>query len=356
MPKKRDTLLGEGSFGCVVQPRLPCPTKEVPFPSSMKAVPRKKQVSKIFTNDSDFSMEMRKSAMAAKADPTGKNLLLPTSSCVTTKKFVDDHSSAIKQCDVMMESLFQQSKKLYQMNMPYGGKRVDKFIKEEGRHKTRREFLQDLVPAFEGLLQLAREGICHQDIKPSNMLYTPQNQIILIDYSLMLPLEDIYTEQNLRVLKHSYLPYPPEFKMFALFFKNACTNACPYYKEVYENFTSFGGDRYDSFLHFHSEEEIQKELTTLYKWTVQQYKNNRLMEAYRIWSHKIDTYSLGMCMATLDKWLVDGIGSQNDNDNKDKKFHKEYTKLVQDMTHIHPRKRLDAEQAWTRVQKILKMK
>jgi serine/threonine protein kinase len=347
MPKKQlDQLLGQGSFGCVVQPRLPCPTKEELFPSKMKKVPRSKQVSKIFTNVSDFQMEMEKSAMAATADPTGRRLLLPTSSCETNRRYVENHSNAIHECDAMMESVYRESKKLYQMNMPYGGTRVDKYLKTA--NKSRREFLEDLLPVFEGILELAKKSICHQDIKPSNMLYTSIRKIILIDYSLMVPTKDVYKERNLKVLRHSYMPYPPEYKMFYLFYRNQClkNKPCPYLKEVYETFISFGGDRYESFLNFHEEETIQKQLKSLYEWTLKH--KDHLEDAFAGFADKVDPYSVGMCMVMVDRYL--------DKTRDSGEFHERYENLVKSLTMIDPRKRPDAVKALHHVQKLLKKK
>jgi hypothetical protein len=165
----------------------------------------------------------------------------------------------------------------------------------------------------------------------------------------MVPFDRVYTEDNLRVLKHSYLPYPPEYKIFALFYKNVCLGSkpCPYYKEVYDTYVSFGADRYQSLLKFHTEADIEKGVKSLYNWTVKH--KDRLVQSYLPWVEKVDPYSVGMCMVMVDRWLDEESAMSTS-------FKNEYIRLVKDLTQVHPKQRMNARQALKRVQKILKMK
>lgn len=343
MTKQKPELLGQGSFGCVFAPLIPC-DKETPFVS--KKVSKSKQVSKVFVTKDDFEKEVSKSKMAAKVDPEGRTMLLPTSSCKTNEATVKAATkSAYYDCDAFMEHYVNSSTRFYQLNMPYGGKRVDKYLKHLEPKKSVIEFLSDMIPVLEGLVLLDKQRVCHQDIKPSNMLYTPQGRVILIDYSLMKSYDDIYRKSNISPLKHRYLPYPPEYKMYVLFHKKMCSRkVCPYWEEVRQNLNSFGGEKYQSYRNFHTVEDDAKALQQLYKWTLSVAEN--LDQEYNAFVNKIDIYSTGMCMIMLNPYIS--------RDGVDTTVLMKYDKLVYDMTHPHPNKRIDAAQALVRAQKLLK--
>ena len=95
--------------------------------------------------------------------------------------------------------------------MPYGGTRLDHYVKS---HKvTQKQFVEMMIPVVKGVVKLAQKKYCHQDIKASNILVRPDGMAILIDYSLMRKFSDVYAVGNIRRLKHTYYPYPPEFKI-----------------------------------------------------------------------------------------------------------------------------------------------
>lgn len=344
-----NSLLGEGSFGCVFQPKIPCESKEKKFESKAKKISKKKEVSKIFVNKDDFDMEMEKSKMAAKVNPKGDLMLLPTSSCTTSNATVSKSSTVINECDALVQSVYNKSKKLYQMNMPYGGERVDKYLKKIP--KTRKQFLEDMMPVFEAVVKLQDANICHQDIKPSNMLYTPNGDVILIDYSLMIPINKVYDVENLSVLKHNYLPYPPEYKMFQLFYKKICKGKgdCPYYQEIQDSLKSFGSEKYYNYREYHSDENFRMEMRILYDWTVK--NKDSLVNAYSSFAKKVDIYSVGMCMIMVNNLLIDAPLKK-----ESLSFLKGYNKFVYELTHPHPVKRLDAKMAYATVKKLLKIK
>ncbi len=345
MPKQKPELLGQGSFGCVFAPKTPC-EQETKFESQAKKIPNSKQVSKIFIEKEDFTKELAKSKMAAKVDPKGRTMLLPTSSCKTDNATVKAATSgAYHDCDAFMEHYLQSSTRFYQLNMPYGGKRIDKYLKHLPRKKGVLEFLSDMIPVLEGIVMLDKQRVCHQDIKPSNMLYTPQGNVILIDYSLMKPYEEIYNKTNIAPLKHRYMPYPPEYKMYVLFYRKMCSsNICPYLEEVRGNLYSFGGEKYQLYRKFHSPEEDAKWLEQLYKQTL---KNKDNLDAeYSKFVNKVDIYSTGISMILMHSYLSkEGIKPS---------LLQRYEKLIHDMTHPHPDKRIDPAQALGRAQKLLK--
>ena len=56
-----------------------------------------------------------------------------------------------------------------------------------GEHFSPAEVLQILLPAAEGLSVVHRAGLVHRDIKPDNIMLTPAQRVVLMDFGLVLP-------------------------------------------------------------------------------------------------------------------------------------------------------------------------
>lgn len=310
----RYNVLGEGSFGCVVAPPASCESKR------RKISTTKSEVGKIFTDKSDFDKELITAKLVAKVDPTGNNLLTPSEYCSTSMSSIKDPSITWK-CEALRDLPSTFKGKLYQLMMPYGGERLDEYVK---RHNmNRKHFLNVMIPVMEALVQLQKKKYCHQDIKSSNILVTPHHKAVLIDYSLMVRFKDVYgSNANRRYLHHTYLSYPPEYKSF-------------YYKD-------------------HAPQQIKEHILS----NVERYKK-RFQQA---WSREkqwifntnlakhakvIDVYSLGTVFVRLDEYFNDTELSAA--------FKKEYAKLVDDMIAINPAKRVEPIQLLQRAKNMLNM-
>jgi serine/threonine protein kinase len=293
-------LLGEGSFGCVFEPTVPCTSKI----QRLAAPQGRREVGKVFTDKTDFRKEVRASKAAARVDPEGKTILVPTATCVTDRAHVMEHP-AVQECEIISDFPYQSPKKvMYQLFMPYGGQRLDHTLKQHIAQTQRRmplsSFLDILEPIMEGLMLLEKRGMCHQDLKASNVLVTPQGKAIMIDYSLMLPLQDVYASKNLRRLRHSYFPYPPEFKLaYFMLSEKECKDACSLADEVHKNIEQWGTDRSKRFYEYISRAQVKR--------AIQQFQRPTSKKQWKELASKVDVYGVGMMLVDVSKYLdVDG--------------------------------------------------
>ena len=202
---KKYKVIGEGSYGCVVQPSIPCNENDKVILNKKKS---KELVSKVFEEKKNYKKELELSKKAAIIDNIGNNLLLPTKGCAIKN---EDLERIEDKCDFD----FENTDNYYQLVMPYGGKEIKKYLQS---HKSScKEFLQFSISLFKGLLLLKNKKYCHQDIKVNNVLITPQKKMIIIDYSLMKPFKDIYKEKNNIRLSKDYFLNPPEYKLVYYF-------------------------------------------------------------------------------------------------------------------------------------------
>ncbi|MEM7436944.1 MAG: serine/threonine-protein kinase [Myxococcota bacterium] len=61
---------------------------------------------------------------------------------------------------------------------------------------TPTEVVQILLPVAEGLSVVHRAGLVHRDVKPDNIMLTPAQRVVLMDFGLVLPEFDVNTRQT----------------------------------------------------------------------------------------------------------------------------------------------------------------
>lgn len=292
------SLLGEGSFGCVFSPHFPCESEEKNIRKARGENTRDLDlVSKVFTDKAEFKKEIRMSQKAAKIDPRNKSIIVPVSSCKVSRGSVEKHP-AVRQCDMLnTQYSISANYPLYQLLMPYGGTRIDHYLRDWANTKRPFpliSFLMMVEPLFEGLLLFEAHQMCHQDIKTANILVTPQGKAMYIDYGLMSSYAHLYTLQNQRRLKYTYFPYPPEYKV-AYYLLTNC-NDCVIDIGIRNNIAKFGEAREAAFYKYFHEHELVK-----YSKDVQQYlatkKTKQTQMAWlKRYANRVDVYSLGTAL------------------------------------------------------------
>jgi hypothetical protein len=288
--------LGEGSYGCVVKPPIKCKN----LAKLRKGNKDEKLVGKIFTSASTFNKEIIANKNIIKIDPTAKKLLTAVSHCDVSMKDIKATNRA-KHCE------FIHGKKqpyLYQLNMPYGGVTFKQYFKYSKFNIY--IILHSLINVFETLILLENKKMCHQDIKPDNILVKPTGESILIDYSLIIPFDKIYNVQNRHRLKYSYFPYPPEYKIFEFVYFEKCYkyDYCSY---LYNNYrlTSSTHSNINLINKLFNSEDIVKILEAKCNLMIQKDKAGKLDKYMYKFVNRIDIYSVGMSLIKTIKYVYD---------------------------------------------------
>jgi serine/threonine protein kinase len=82
-----------------------------------------------------------------------------------------------------------------------------------------------MYATFNGIEELAKSGLCHMDIKPTNLVFAPDDQtptIRMIDFGLLRQCTDVYTSKNKELISTPYVYWPPEFHLYT--WSNEVTN------------------------------------------------------------------------------------------------------------------------------------
>lgn len=347
--KSSGELLGEGSFGCVFRPPIKCLKGEKPILDPKAVSARSKssidrtEVGKVFFEHKDFTRELKTSAIAAKIDPTGTKILVPSSSCESTRNEVFNHPAG-NSCEKQSEYFYAPlSRPVYQLKMPYGGVRLDHYIAEN--KMTPKAFLEIMLPVINGLILLDKKEYCHQDIKASNILVAPSGEGIIIDYSLLIPYNKIYDPSNHRRWRFSYYPYPPEYKIYNHIQKHLSGHVL---SEVKRNWYSFGDGRGKAYYALFGKKEIEDSIHDFFKYAVENGLTDAdLQRTFDQFASKLDIYSVGMIFIDLNRSL-DFKGY-----NRRSVWYRDYKKLIRSMSHPDPRERITALDAYVQMKQLL---
>jgi serine/threonine protein kinase len=245
-----------------------------------------------------------------------------------------NHASA-RDCKILDH--YHRSQPIYQLIMPYGGERIDKYFQRRRDEKNPcsfREFLDIVASLFEGLIMMDNKKTCHQDIKSSNVLITREKRAIYIDYSLMLPYDQLYAKQNLHRLRYTYYPYPPEYKIVYLLLVG-CNADCPFNNEVVQNIFKFGDARAKQYFTFVSEAEVYRNLNLLMRKMLSlKMTKHQLLEWIGRYANRVDVYGLGTCLVDLSRYVTVKEESRE-----------RWSHFVKGMIHPDVRKRFTPRQA-----------
>ena len=308
-------VLGEGSYGCVVRPPPKCKGKEHLITQGDSSV------SKLFVNKSEFRREVKAAKSVAKVDSKGDTILVPSKYCSTSLKDVTSLGS-VWECEAIRDiALESGNTPVYQLMMPYGGVRLDHFVKT---HRiSKKIFVNVMLPVIEGICKLSAKKYCHQDIKSSNVLVRPDMRAIIIDYSLMKKFKEIYSDDNANRLKHTYYPYPPEFKIVRGLYTDNSDNEI--IEGIKKNINHYNIKYGAAIISFWGEKKLREYCAKM-----------RSVEDLRTYMTKvadrIDVYSIGTVFMQLEEYLS-GSGLTT-------RFKKMYKELLKQMLTLDPYDRI----------------
>lgn len=337
--------LGEGSYGCVVSHPLPCSGKETVISTANK---ERKEVAKLFYEKDKFNKEVSLAKKVKKVDPSEEKMLVATKACPVSKKVLEDplNASAISKCEVLGHSVSDKddvapvSKNVWQIAMPYSGVQLDKAVQRYKRHIPVKTLASMIAPLFEAIILLQQSKLVHQDIKYENVL-VQKKKALLIDFSLMMSYDRIYTLANYNRLRRRYRSFPPEYYMVSLMMKyqNDIEGSDKDYIKMFlldkykvhlERIQYFFGAYYtlSEIIEKSNSKSLLQELFD---------NGNKAMKKY---ANKIDVFAVGTMLNDIHPYVKRPMENV------------EYLRLMRGLLHPDPRERLTAEEALTACKKI----
>ncbi len=310
----KSKIIGKGSYGCVYKPGV--------YIDSQKEY---NYVSKIIFDNNSFYTEKRQFYLL--------NNEIDKESKFTLKefKFVNEKSKkeffrigmneTINKC--LVETRKNTEKEAYVINMENGG--IE--FKNINNQNIKKEFILEFLYGIEKLIE---NKLIHNDIKPENILINDR-KISLIDFGLIDSFHNIFSKNNISILKHNYSYYPPEYKIIAFiyeYFGNSYT-----YKDK-NSFLYFMNTRYDECYKNHiiiykryypesyNKQNLENEYRTKIEDISNEIDNNKLFNIYDVKKletfinsyfdcKKIDIYGFGVVLSMLNYKVLEMIKSDD---------------------------------------------
>lgn len=163
-------LIGEGTYGKVYRPPLPCKGKQI----------RGKYVGKVFEDDEEYKAEIKIANRIHKIN--------------------SGHAFSIPMYETCPENL--------QILYNDGGMDLYDYIHEQ-KPNNFMILMENMKYVCDGLELLIQNELIHQDIKLENLVFNGK-KLYLIDFGLMSTFSKVYKQKEF--LKFDYLPFPPEYK------------------------------------------------------------------------------------------------------------------------------------------------
>lgn len=219
-------VIGEGSYGCVQQPSIPC--ENLPSPDFNYD----EYVSKLMKNK-DAQKELRQFIVIANYDTNNEYHIGRPVLC--KPELTEDVLEDIEKCHYFKKTdIVDNPDDFSLLLLKYGGPDLATFCKDHIKNflKTNKNnksdhFWLEVQHLLKGLKFFRDNNIVHHDIKPQNILFNLDNgKLMFIDFGLMNTTSDIIekskTDQNNLAVFHWSYPFETGFmgKRIYDFYKN----------------------------------------------------------------------------------------------------------------------------------------
>lgn len=188
-------LIGEGGYGCVIQPVV----NGKYLKTYVQYTDRdSKDIGKLFMEKRHFDAELKLLLGIQKIDVHSKFTVKLKGANSFRSNLLNSTITRCLETDEMSE--------VYQIVMEYGGKDVNTLPDKSIPFKV---FIKYFKTFLEGLKTFHSYDMIHYDIKPANILVSP-NKLSLIDFGISIHVDKMYSSENKGRLSDFYVYHAPE--------------------------------------------------------------------------------------------------------------------------------------------------
>ena len=291
--KKGGALLGEGTYGCVFHPSIPCETEKT----------SRKGVGKILVDRHEAQEEFEIMNKIQKIDPNHKYVNPILHKCDVEGPKLETYDPDSKKCRLFNKNKRSTFGSVPQLIYKDKGRSLEKYNKSSQNSLFTSATLREYLNLAKGCELLAKHKIVHRDLKPDNVIRTDAGTLIMIDFGLSTSFDEVFSLDQSTLLEANYFVFPPEFAMSVniAFGKDKVKAA----KDHLNNY-SFA-NRYEGFKeHFlavgldheimnNQLEDFTNHLLSKMEFNKQPNKNG-VFQMFKEYANKIDVWSMGMVL------------------------------------------------------------
>ena len=191
---ERKEVIGEGTYGCVIKPPIPCKKTKMSEKSKSRAIGK-------IIRLRNAKVEIKMSTYLKGIPGWERYYIVEDKDECSTTNFKEYRRIYADQCKVFDKVPDNQ---LVQLLAPYGGKMLfDMNVTPQFN------YLRSLRHMLEGVSKLEKQGICHFDLHDGNILVDYHGTMRIIDFGSAF-LGDQTTEETVTNHTYSFSPdYPP---------------------------------------------------------------------------------------------------------------------------------------------------
>lgn len=293
--KKGGALLGEGSYGCVFHPAIPCENEKA----------SRKGVGKVVFDRKEANEEFAIMQKIQKIDPEGKYVNPILYKCKVAGPKMHQHDPDSKNC-----KLFNQNKRtalgsISQLIYKEKGASLQTYQASQKHSLFTIAGIGEYLNLAKGCELLAKHQLVHRDLKTDNIIRTEAGTLIMIDFGLSISFDEVFSPMQTDMLEAHYFVFPPEFSMCDTVVTNFSND---YVKTARSHLAKYSFDEsYKGFKNSFSavglnEDIMRNQLEDYTEHVIQQIgsikngKEDKMVSIFKNFAEKIDVWGMGMVL------------------------------------------------------------
>ena len=291
--KNGGALLGEGTYGCVFHPSIPCENEQTP----------RKGVGKVIFDRDEADEEFAIMKQIQKIDTEQKYFNPVLHKCDVVGPKMQQHDSDSKNC-----RLFNKNKQIAfgtisQIIYKERGVALSTYQAAPENSLFTIAGVREYLNLAKGCKLLAKYKLIHRDLKPDNIIRTNTGSLIMIDFGLNISFDKVFSFEQIDMLEASYFVFPPEFAMCATVVSDDhFVEAARSHLNKYTLDKAYRGFKMGFLAVGLNEEIMQNQLEDYTEYVVKKIESNKHVDETYVFSifeefaDRIDVWSMGMIL------------------------------------------------------------
>lgn len=336
--KTGGALLGEGSYGCVFHPTIPCENEKA----------SRKGVGKVVFDRDEAEEEFAIMKHIQKIDPEEKYFNPVLHKCKVSGPKMSQHDPDSKNCKLINRNKQTALGSISQLIYKEKGVSLERYQASKKHSLFTIAGIREYLNIAKGCELLAKHKLVHRDLKPDNIIRTDAGSLIMIDFGLNISFDEVFSPMQSNMLEANYFVFPPEFSMCDTVLTNFSNNYVKSTKSHLDKYRfdkAYKGFNPGFFAVGLNEEIMRNQLEDYTDHVIKQIDSmkkpneDKVVSIFEEFADKIDVWSMGMV-------LLSGFIGNNRQDvlKMNCWIRDEVARIIRGCLNVNPIKRFSSKQ------------